>query len=78
MIARGAFGGTALFRGMYLPAIPVPGDGRQAFQPIHVADVARVVALALEGSALVRMTVDTVGPQAVVLRDILRDYRHWL
>ena len=81
VIARGAFGGTALFRGMAaLPfAIPVPGDGTQAFQPIHVADLARVVLLALEGStALVRTTVDPVGPQAVELRDILRDYRRWL
>jgi len=80
VIARAAFGGTALFRGMAaLPfAIPVPGDGNQAFQPIHVGDVARVVILALEGDTLLRKTVDAVGPQPVALRDILRDYRRWL
>ena len=80
VIARGAFGGTALFRGMAaLPfAIPVPGDGKQAFQPIHVGDVARVVVLALEGDTLLRKTVDPVGPEPVALRDILRDYRRWL
>jgi uncharacterized protein YbjT (DUF2867 family) len=80
VIARGAFGGTALFRGMAaLPfAIPVPGDGKQVFQPIHVSDVARVVVLALEGDTLLRTSVDPVGPEPVALRDILRDYRRWL
>ncbi|MBC8023889.1 MAG: SDR family oxidoreductase, partial [Burkholderiales bacterium] len=78
--ARGAFGGTALFRGMAaLPfAIPVPGDGGQRFQPIHVSDLSRVVVLALEGDTLVRQTLEPVGPEAVALRTILEDYRRWL
>lgn len=80
VIAKGAYGGTALFRGLAaLPfAIPVPGDGNQEFQPIHIADLASVVALALETPRLARRTVEPVGRQVVVLRDILRDYRCWL
>jgi uncharacterized protein YbjT (DUF2867 family) len=80
VIARGAFGGTALFRGLAaLPfAIPVPGRGAQAFQPIHVDDLAQVVALALETDKLVRRTVEPVGPDVVPLREILSDYRRWL
>jgi uncharacterized protein YbjT (DUF2867 family) len=78
--ARGAYGGTALLRALAaLPfAIPVPGDGKQAFQPIHVDDLAQVVAQALETDTLVRATLDPVGPDVVTLRRILEDYRRWL
>jgi uncharacterized protein YbjT (DUF2867 family) len=78
--ARGAYGGTALLRALAaLPfAIPVPGDGDQEFQPIHVDDLARVIAQALETDRLVRQTVDPVGPEVVTLRAILHDYRRWL
>jgi uncharacterized protein YbjT (DUF2867 family) len=80
VVARGAYGGTALLRAVAaLPfSIPVPGDGTQSFQPIHVDDLSQVVALALETDRLVRVTLDVVGPQAVTLRDILEDYRRWL
>ena len=78
--ARGAFGGTALFRGMAaLPfAVPLAGDGEAMFQPIHVDDLAETVALALESDRLVKRTVDPVGPEAFSLRTILADYRRWL
>ena len=78
--ARAAYGGTAFFRALAaLPfAIPVPGEGRQEFQPIHVDDLAKVVAQALEGDSLVRMTIDPVGPERVTLAAILQDYRRWL
>jgi hypothetical protein len=56
----------------------VPADGEQQFQPVHVDDVIRVVALALETDRLLRQTVDPVGPQPMTLRAILQDYRHWL
>lgn len=80
VIARGAHGGTALFRAMaaFPFAIPVPGNGQQTFQPIHVADLAQVVVLALEDDALQRRTVDPVGPDVVTLRQLLEDYRRWL
>ena len=80
VIARGAYGGTALFRGLAaLPfAVPVPGDGAQSFQPIHVDDVASVVVQALETDALLRKTIDPVGPDVVPLRTLLADYRRWL
>ena len=80
VVARGAYGGTALFRALAaLPfAIPVPGDGQQSFQPIHVDDLAAVVVQALETDRLVRRTLDPVGPVVVTLRQILEDYRRWL
>jgi uncharacterized protein YbjT (DUF2867 family) len=78
--ARGAYGGTAFFRAIAaLPfAIPVPGEGGQQFQPIHVGDLARVVLLALESDRLVGWTVSPVGPEAITLRAILEDLRRWL
>lgn len=78
--ARGAYGGTALFRAMAaLPfAIPVPGTGNQEFQPIHVDDLAQVVIQALETDRHVRATLDPVGPDRVTLRAILADLRSWL
>ena len=78
--ARGAYGGTAALRALAaLPlAIPVPGDGLQRFQPIHMDDVSRVVASALEGDRLLGRTLDAVGPEVVTLRAILEDYRRWL
>ena len=78
--ARGAYGGTALFRG--LAALPgfvlLPGDGGQAFQPIHMDDLAQAVAMAVESDALVGRTLEPVGPDIVTLRAILLDYRRWL
>jgi uncharacterized protein YbjT (DUF2867 family) len=78
--ARGAYGGTAFFRGLAaLPFfIPVPAGEGHVFQPIHVDDLARVVAKALESDELAGRTLDPVGPDAVTLREILVDYRRWL
>ncbi len=78
--ARGAYGGTAALRAIaaFPFAIPVPAEGRQRFQPIHMDDVTRVVALALEDDRLVGKTIDPVGPDAITLSEILVDYRRWL
>jgi uncharacterized protein YbjT (DUF2867 family) len=78
--ARGAYGGTALFRGLAaLPGfIPLPGAGAQAFQPIDVDDLAAVVVKAVESDSLVRRTLEPVGRDVVALRTIVVDYRRWL
>jgi uncharacterized protein YbjT (DUF2867 family) len=78
--ARGAHGGTALFRGLAaLPfLVPVPAGEAHVFQPIHVDDLACVVLHALQSDGLVGKTLDPVGPETVTLREILVDYRRWL
>ena len=78
--ARSAYGGTAFMRAVAaLPfAIPVPGRGDQAFQPIFIDDLCEVVAEAVEGQRLVRQSIDLVGPQRVTLKEMLVDYRQWL
>jgi uncharacterized protein YbjT (DUF2867 family) len=78
--AEGAYGGTALFRALaVMPfAIPIPGDGRQPFQPIHVDDLASTVLKILKTPSINRVVIDPVGPDRVDLKDILSDLRRWL
>ena len=78
--AAGAYGGTALFRAFAaLPwAIPLVGDGRQPFQPIHVDDVCQVIIQALTDPTLSRQAIDPVGPETLTLREILVRLRAWL
>lgn len=77
---EGSYGGTSLMRGMAgLPfAIPIPGDGRFAFTPIHVRDLACAVHIACEEERFSGQTLDPVGPETLELRDILSRYRAWL
>lgn len=78
--ARNCYGGTALFRGLAaLPfAIPVPGDGNQRFQPIHMDDLVRSILRLAEPGAPARTMLAPVGPDIMTLRDILSGLRRWL
>jgi uncharacterized protein YbjT (DUF2867 family) len=52
-----------------LPVTPLPGDGRQRVQPIHIADLARAIALLVEHP--VKTRVGAVGAREIALRDWL-------
>ena len=52
-----------------LPVTPLPGDGHQRVQPIHVEDLAECCARLLERP--LRDCVEAVGPRAVTLREWL-------
>lgn len=56
--------------------LPVVGDGRQPFNPIHAADLAEVVAECLDTG--LRGTWDIGGPEVVIQSDLLSSYRRWL
>lgn len=77
---RGSHGGTSLLRAMAaLPAVlPVPGDGRQALDPVCAEDLARVVVGSLEGRAGPRRIIEVVGPQTLTLESYLAAWRRWL
>ncbi len=77
---RGSYGGTSLFRGLAgLPGIlPVPGKGRQQFQPIHIQDLSRAVVNLVAGSPAQPIQLCAVGPQKITLLDLLRKLRSWL
>ncbi len=67
--AQGAQGGTALFRAIAaLPLItPLPGAGRQQFQPIHMDDVTGAIVRILADPAIRHVTtIDPVGPELPV------------
>lgn len=76
----GSFGGTSLFRALAaLPwIVPLVGDGRQRFQPIHMADLAEAVRRLIEDKRIARRVINAVGPELVELRDILASLRTWL
>jgi uncharacterized protein YbjT (DUF2867 family) len=53
--------------------VPVPGNGRSRFQPIHVADVARIVAASIGDPATVGGTYDLGGPRYWTYREITEE-----
>ena len=60
-----------------MPIVPVPGDGRQMVQPLHVDDGVSAI-LALLPAQAVRGRVPLVGPEALSLQDFLMALRHSL
>ena len=78
--AQDAHGGTALFRAIAaLPFLtPVPGDGLQQFQPIHMDDLTGAVVRILADPTIRHVTIDPVGPEPVTLRRLFADLRQWL
>jgi uncharacterized protein YbjT (DUF2867 family) len=76
----GSFGGTSLFRALAaMPwIVPLVGDGRQVFQPIHMADLAEGVRRLVEKTGVTRQTINVVGPEQMAFRDILAALRRWL
>jgi len=78
--AQDAHGGTALFRAIAaLPFLtPLPGDGRQQFQPIHMDDLTGAVVRILVDPSIRHVTIDPVGPEPVTLRQLFADLRRWL
>ena len=61
-----------------LPAIPLPGAGRQLIQPVHVEDVATAVVAILKERRFTASPVPAVGPQPLTLREYLAALRRGL
>lgn len=78
--ARSCYGGTAMFRALaaFPLVVPVPGDGGQRFQPIHMADLVRAIGRLLEPDAPSRIVLEPVGPEPMTLRQIVLFLRRWL
>lgn len=67
---------AGLFRLMTrLPLIGLPGGGQQAVQPIHVDDVAEVIANMLEHAQPIAREVELAGPRPMRYRDMLAAFR---
>lgn len=78
VLGETSYGGSSLLRALAaMPLrLPVVGDGRQPFNPIHAADLAEVVAECLDTG--LRGTWDIGGPEVVTQSDLLSSYRRWL
>jgi uncharacterized protein YbjT (DUF2867 family) len=61
-----------------LPLIPLPGQGAQRIQPVHVDDVCAAVLRLIEQPLPGGTRLALVGPQALSLRDYLARLRHAL
>ncbi len=66
---------TLLQRMSLLPLMPIPGDGRAAFQPMWAEDVAQCVLAALPGGALAHESdgarYELAGPETLTHEDIV-------
>ena len=78
VLGRGAYGGSALLRGLAaMPVLLLPaGSGR--FQPLQLDQLAETIALLLRPGAATRQVVDLVGPERLSVREIAAAYRRWL
>jgi uncharacterized protein YbjT (DUF2867 family) len=56
----------------WLPAVPLPGSGRQLHQPVHVDDVGLVAALAAMPGAP-QGVFEVGGPERMTLREMLHE-----
>jgi uncharacterized protein YbjT (DUF2867 family) len=54
-----------------LPVVPVPGNGAQAIQPIHVDDLTAAIVRLLQTGEYDRQRIAAVGPRALTLREFL-------
>lgn len=78
--AHGSYGGTSLLRGLAaMPwRIPVVGDGKQPFQPLHVDDLAQGILRLLERPEVRHVTLEPGGPETLGMADMLGKLRCWL
>ena len=78
--AKGSYGGTSLFRGLAgLPYImPLPGGGRQEFQPIHLKDISRTFLRLVEMPQTESFVLNATGPNRLTLNSMLTTLRSWL
>jgi NADH dehydrogenase len=56
-----------------VPLVPVPGDGKSRFQPLHVGDLALCLRLSLERPETVGQVFEIGGPRAWTYREITEE-----
>jgi uncharacterized protein YbjT (DUF2867 family) len=80
VVGQGSYGGTSLMRGLAgLPfVLPLPGEGRERFQPIALDDLAAGIARLAARPEPARTRLYAAGPETLSIRDILAAYRAWL
>ena len=78
VIGCGAYGGSALLRGLAaLPILPLPPRSG-ALQVVHLDDVVQTVVHSLGPNSTGRVALDLVGPHPWPLADLVGVFRRWL
>ncbi|MEH2553678.1 uncharacterized protein YbjT (DUF2867 family) [Bradyrhizobium algeriense] len=78
VIGRGAYGGSALLRGLAsLPILPVMPD-TALIQPVHLDDVVETIAFFTRPNAPSRIALDLPGPLQMTFSDAVALFRRWL
>jgi uncharacterized protein YbjT (DUF2867 family) len=78
VVGRGAYGGSALFRGLAaLPVLPSIADAGP-LQVVQLDDLVRTVLFFLEPGAPTRVALEIAGPERLTLDAVLLAYRRWL
>ncbi len=80
VIGETSYGGSSLLRALAaFPLVsPMVGDGRQAFDPIHVEDLAATVRQAVESEALDGQIASPCGPERTTQAGMISALRAWL
>jgi uncharacterized protein YbjT (DUF2867 family) len=55
------------------PVVPVPGDGKSRFQPLHIGDLALCVRLSVERPATIGQAYEIGGPRTWTYREITEE-----
>lgn len=78
--ARGSYGGTSLFRGLagFPLFIPIPGNGKQEMQPIHLHDLSKAILTLLTKPLTHSIILNAVGPKKEKFLNLLSTLRSWL
>ena len=78
VVGHGAYGGSALFRG--LAALPVIPRMRQAgpLQIVQLEDLVSTIVFFLNPTAPTRVELDIAGPGRLTFDDVIAAYRAWL
>lgn len=78
VIGRGAYGGSALLRGLAaLPVLPLPAHAG-ALQVVMLDDVVATVLHYLRPETPARIALDLAGPRPWPLAELVRLFRRWL
>ena len=73
---HGGTSATMFDRLAALPVIPLPGDGGQRVQPVHIDDLVDAIVRLAESPVALNVTLDVVGPEPLTLREFLSRLRH--